>query len=146
MKFSNVPIVNNIKLDISVDENIMYVDKSIMNNAYYIETVDDDTYVYTKPNMGYWTKTKAKLTNTEYLDAVSDESLDVLFDFRNYERVDYEENTYRLRIDVIVDGFDDVIVVVDENSCTFEMEYEELGCDLKIIISKVGEVELTLPL
>ena len=56
-----------------------------------------------------------------------------------------KENTYKQKKDVTFDNFEDVTITIEEDSCTIEMMSTDEGYGVKLVISKIGEIELTLP-
>ena len=55
--------------------------------------------------------------------------------------------SFKLKNDVKIDGFDDVVVKITDNAFIIEaaMNVDGLVCDVEIEIFDIGEVELTLP-
>ncbi len=128
-----------------VDGNIQYISAALFDTEEYTETVGNVKYSYTKNDDGTWSKTQ----DTEEVDdtgtTVDDETLEILFNPDNYEKVDGEKNTYKQKKGISFDDFEDVVMTIEEDSCTMEMVDIETGYDVKIVISKIGEIKLTLP-
>lgn len=140
---SNVPLFGTFTMTTKVDGNIQYTPAVMFNEEEYTETVGDVQYKYTKNDEGKWIKTQSE-AEEDSSGITSDESMDDLFNPQNYKKVKGEKNTYKQKEDVTFDNFKDVIMTVEENSCTIEMVSTE-GYDVKLVVSKIGEIELTLP-
>ena len=67
------------------------------------------------------------------------------FDPDNYEWVRGEKFTFQQKDDVTFEDYEDVVLTIEDNSCTIEMVTLEGGYNVKIVISDIGEVDLTLP-
>ena len=141
---SNVPLFGTITMTTKVDGNIQYNPAFMFNKEEYIETVGDTKYKYTKNEDGTWSK--AQDTEEEDDSSVtSDKTMEELFNPDNYEKVKDKENTYKQKKDVTFDNFEDVTITIEEDSCTIEMMSTDAGYGAKLVISKIGEIELTLP-
>ena len=141
---SNIPLFGTITITTKVDGNIQYTPAIMFNEEEYIETVGDPKYKYTKNEDGTWSKTQ----DTEEEDdssVTSDKTMEELFNPDNYEKVKDKENTYKQKKDVTFDNFEDVTITIEEDSCTIEMMSTDEGYGVKLVISKIGEIELTLP-
>ena len=141
---SNVPLFGTITMTTKVDGNIQYTPAIMFNEEEYIETVGDTKYKYTKNEDGTWSKTQ----DTEEEDdssVTSDKTMEELFNPDNYEKVKDNENTYKQKKDVTFDNFEDVTITIEEDSCTIEMMSTDEGYGVKLVISKIGKIELTLP-
>ena len=70
-----------------------------------------------------------------------------LLDPEKYEKVDGKEYTYKQKEDVTFENFEDVMIVVTDETVTVTMYFyiEGIGFPTKIVITNIGEVELTLP-
>lgn len=145
---SGIPVFGSLTMIYKVDGNIQYVPavELMEQPEYYLEVVGDTAYQYTKNIYGRWTKKQVTLEENS-TDFTSEQMLNELFNSDNYEKVKDEDNTYRQKKDVVFDGFDEVTIFVGENSCTLEMNitYSGITVATKLVISKIGEVELTLP-
>ena len=110
-----------------------------MGETTYTETVSETIkYEYTENEDGTWSKEVKKEETSD------DETLfDVLLP-ENFEKVKGEENKYRQKADVEFDEYQDVEITIEEGSYTLEMVSED-GYATTIVISKIGEIELTLP-
>ena len=125
-----------------VDGNVEYYEDST-GEVYYVETVDQTEYTYTKDESGKWIKTAAPVEE----DSSTDSDIWELFNYDNYEKVRGEKNTYRQKENCEIMGYDDLEHYIDKDTCVIrgEMIIEGISCDFKLVISQVGEVELTLP-
>lgn len=140
---SNVPLFGTLTITTKVDGNIQYTPAIMFSSEEYIETVGDIEYKYTKNDDGKWTKTE-KAKEDDSSSVASPESIDAFFNPENYEVIKGEENSFKQKKDVVFENFEDVVLTIEENSCTFEMMSVE-GYGVKLVFSKIGEVELTLP-
>ena len=142
----DVPLFGTFTMTTKVDGNIQYTPAVMFSEEEYVETVGDVKYKYTKDDSGKWTKEKEE-TNDDDSSIYGDESMEQLFNPDNYEKVNGEENTYKQKSDVTFNDYEDVKITIEDNSCTIEMNAISDGMTfgVKIVISKIGEVELTLP-
>lgn len=143
---SDIPLFGTFTMTTKVDGNIQYTPAVMFNEEEYIETVGDVKYKYTKDDAGKWTKAKEDSTDDDS-SVYDDESMKKLFNPDNYEKVKGEENTYKQKSDVEFDDCEDVKITIEEDSCTIEMKAISDGMTfgVKIVISKIGEIELKLP-
>lgn len=135
---SDIPLLGTITMKTEVYGNIQYNPEGIFNEEEYIEIVGDAKYKYTKNEDGTWSKTRD-------IDEADDFDLEELFNSDNYEKAKDKESTYKQKKDVIFDDFEDVVMTIDEDVCTIEMVSKDDGYGVKLIISKIGKIELTLP-
>ena len=144
---SDVPFLGTFTITTKVDGNIQYTPAVMFNEEEYIETVGDVEYKYTKDDSGKWTKTKVEDTDDDSSSIYGDDSLNKLFNPDNYEKVKGEENTYKQKDDVDFEDYENVKITIEDDSCTIEMSAisEGMTFGVKIVISKIGEIELTLP-
>lgn len=141
---SDVPLFGTITMTTKVDGNIQYTPAIMFTEEEYIETVGDTKYKYTKNEDGTW----SKIQDTEEEDdssVTSDKAMEEFFNPDNYEKVKDKENTYKQKKDATFDHFEDVVITIEEDSCTIEMMSTDEGYGVKLVISKIGEIELTLP-
>ena len=143
---SDVPLFGTFTMTTKVDGNIQYTPAVMFSEEEYTETVDGIKYKYTKDDSGKWTKEKEE-TNDDDSSIYGDESMAKLFNPDNYEKVKGEENTYKQKSDVTFDDYEDVKITIEDDSCTIEMKAISDGMTfgVKIVISKIGEIELMLP-
>ena len=71
--------------------------------------------------------------------------MEQLFNPENYDKVKDKDQTYKQKEDVSFDEYKDIVMTIEENSCTIEMVSIDEGYSMKIVISKIGEIKLTLP-
>ena len=146
MTMSNVPFIGTYTMTIKVDGNISYVPETLINEEEYAEVVGDIAYSYKKNSYGKWKKTQYSLE--DYDSLYDDQSMENLFNPEKFEKAEDKENTYyKQKKDTTFDDFEDVVITINENSCTIETKCTEDGItfDVKIVLSKIGEIELTLP-
>ena len=143
---SDVPLFGTFTMTTQVDGNIQYTPAVLFSEEEYTETVDGVKYTYTKDDSGKWTKEKDETTDDDSSVWV-DESMQQLFNPDNFEKVKGEENTFVQKSDVTFDDYEDVKITITDDSCTMEMKTTSEGVTygIKIVISKIGEIELTLP-
>ena len=142
---SDIPLFGTLSFATKVDGNIQYTPSVMFSEEEYTETVGDVTYKYTKDSSGKWTKTTVEVSDEES-DILAGQ-LESLFVSDNFEKVDGEENTFKQKSGVNFDNFEDVKITIAEDSCTIEMKANSEGMlmGVKIVVSKIGEIELTLP-
>ena len=143
---SDIPLLGTMTVTTMVDGNIEYTPAVLFDSEKYVETVGDVQYTYTKNDDGKWKKTE-ETVEEDSSSVTSDESMAEFFNPDNYEKVKDEENTYKQKKDVVFDNFSDVVMTIGENTCIIEMTATSDGMTFKtkIVISKIGEVDLTLP-
>ena len=142
---SDVPFFGTFTMTTKVDGNIQYTPAVMFDEEEYIETVGDVKYKYTKDDSGKWTKEKEDSPDDSSI--YDDESMEKLFNPDNYEKEKGEENIYKQKSDVEFDDYEDVKITIEEDSCTIEMKAisDGLTFGVKIVISKIDEIELKLP-
>ena len=140
---SDIPFLGTMKMTTKVDGNVQYTPAVLTEPESYVEIFDDYQYVYTKTDDGSWTKSKEALDNDS--DALGD--YEELLDPKNYEKVKGEKKTYKQKDDVEFDNFDDVVIEITDDGLIIKasMEADGITCDVKIEISDIGEIDLTLP-
>jgi hypothetical protein len=126
--------------------------ETVFEPEQYIEKVGDIEYSYSKDDNGDWVKTQVEEEEEDSSDNSDDNALAQLFDPENYEPVEGKENTYRQKAGVSFEDLDgmqveDVVISIDDTSCTIEMTatIEGMVVGMKLVFSKIGEIELTLP-
>lgn len=142
---SDIPFIGTMTIMRQKDGNITYSPTVLFGSATYTETVGDVTYTYTENEDGTWTKTQSE--NDDSSDVVGDNEMAELFNPDNFEKVKDEKNTYKQKSDVKFDTMEDVVIVITDDECTITLNFinEGLVCPTKVVISKIGEIELTLP-
>ena len=141
---SNVPLFGTITMTTKYDGNIQYTPAVMFSEEEYIEKVGNVEYKYTKNDSGKWIKTQNS-TENDSSGVIGDKTLEKLFNPDNYEKVKDKENTFKQKKGVSFDKFEDVVMTIEDKSCTIEMVSTDDGYGVKVIISKIGEIELTLP-
>lgn len=141
---SDIPFFGTITIQTKQDGNISYT--SGFGEESYTETVGDDVYEYTKDSSDNWIK--EKLESDDESDSTSDQLTDdfeELFNPENYDKV--EKNKYEQKSNVHFDDYDNVVITIDDDTYTIEMDMSSEGMVMhaKIVISKIGAVELVLP-
>ncbi len=131
-----------------MDGNIQYTPASMFGEEQYVETVGNVQYRYTKDDSDNWTKTQVEESaDDDSSNMFTSEVLEQLFNPDNYEKAAGEENAFKQKSDVEFEEFEDVTIRVEDTSCTIEMTASSNGMTfgVKLVLSKLGEVELTLP-
>ena len=143
---SDVPLFGTFTMTTQIDGNIQYTPKILFNDEEYIETVGDVKYKYTKNESGKWSKEIDNEADNDSM-GVSDDSMEDFFNPDNFEKVKDAENTYKQKEGVNFDEYNDVKIIINDDSCTIEMSATSEGMvfGVKIVISKINEIELTLP-
>ena len=142
---SDVPLLGTFTITEKVDGNITYTPAVLFDGECYTETVGNVVYTYTQNEDGTWTKSQSETDDSS--SVWSDDNMNDLFNPDNFEKVKGEKNTYKQKAGVVFDTMDDVVIVVTDESCTINMSMvvDGLTCGVKIVISKLGAIDLTLP-
>ena len=149
MRMYNVPIVGDVSFKMEVDGNIRYIPAVLELDIEecYIETVGKTTYQYTMSSYknAEWKKTNYNDENSLIIS--TSDLIHTLFNPRDYEKVSGEEDTYKFKSNVVVSDFEDAVMKIKKDTCTIEgkMTIEGYTRDIKITISKIGEIKLALP-
>jgi len=127
-----------------VDGNIAYTsaNETLGTPETYVEEIDDEIYEYKKDSSGKWRKSK----QVDNEDDWTDELLDLL-DSKNYEKIKGEKNKYRQKDSVVFESFDEVRITVEKDAMIIKCEVvsEGVTMDLKLVFSKIGQINLELP-
>ena len=145
---SGIPIFGAVALTCEVDGNIQHIPAANFVSESYIETVGDKRYTYTKDDTGKWTKTESDVDEDDLFGNLQEnETFQELLNLENYEEVEGKKNVYRQKEDVAFDGFKNVTITLEKGTCTIEMILYTSGMalDTVIVISNIGEMNLTLP-
>lgn len=135
--------IGKVTQTIHVDGNIMYYleNETLGTDEYYVQSIDDYEVVYEKKGIyPRWTKS-IKEDNGINLEKNN------IFNVDYYEKDKEEKNVYHQKKDIVFDNFDDVTISVLEDSMVIEclMTIDLSECEVKIVISEIGEHSLTLP-
>jgi hypothetical protein len=146
---SGIPLLGSISFEQSVDGNVKYSPASFLSAEKYEETLDDGKYVYTKNSSGEWTKKKSDGEGGT-IDNITNElfgDIDELTNPKNYKKVKGEKNKYEQKDGVIFDSCSNVVITIEEDKVTVVMtiDFSDMELPATVIISEIGEVELTLP-
>ena len=146
---SGIPILGSISLERMVDGNVTYTSAFLLSSEQFIEVVGEDTYLYTKSSDGTWTRKKTDSSSNTADDMIEDliGDVDELTNPKNYERVKGEKYKYKQKDDVDFGGCKDVVITIADDTVTVEMTVSFQGMEMPatVVISRIGEVELTLP-
>ena len=145
---SGIPIFGAVALTCEVDGNIQHIPAANFVSESYIETVGDKRYTYTKDDTGKWTKTESDVDEDDLFGNLQEnEAFQELMNLENYEEVEGKKNVYRQKEDVAFDGFKNVTITLEKDTCTIEMILYTSGMalDTVIVISNIGKMDLTLP-
>lgn len=142
---TNIPLFGTVAMTTQIDGNIQYNSGTFFSDEEYIEIYETVQYKYTKGVNGKWSKSIYTDFNDDKL--IDDEMMEQLFNPQNYEKVRGEKYTYKQKADVNFDNCKDVTITITQEQCSIEMQTTSQGMvvDLELVISKLGEVELTLP-
>lgn len=143
---SDIPLFGTISMQIKMDGNVTYTPAVLFGEETYTERVGNDVYTYTKDANGNWMKVKQE--NTAGSDSTANqfaEDFVELLNPKNYKKDG--KNKYVQKDDVDFESYDNVVITFENDSCIIEMDVISGGMILrtKIVISDVGDVELTLP-
>lgn len=110
-------------------------------DEYYEEIVDDYCITYQKNESGRWKKSISDQQST------TDSTFDDIWNMDNFERDKTNKNVYRQKKTVIFETMDDVVLTFEDDSAVVEgsMVFEGEKCDVKMVISDLGKIQLTLP-
>lgn len=128
-----------------VDGKIIHVPDTFFSEEYYLETIGNVHYKYTKDKNGIWSK---KLSEDDSISNLLDEeTIKQLVDPDNYELVEGTENVYRQKADTHFEYFKNVTLTLEEDSCKIEMITlaGDMLLETQIVISEIGEMDLELP-
>ncbi len=146
LTMKDVPFLGTLTMTTQRDGNIGYTPAVLFSEEEYTETVGETKYKYTKNDNGKWIKSEVESVEDD--DSITGEDqMDDLFDPDNYEKVKDEKNTYKQKDDADFGEFKDIVMTVDDDSCVIKGNVISKGvtCPVTIEISKIGEIELTLP-
>lgn len=141
----DLPFFGTVTMVSKHDGNIDYTAGSLISEETYTETLDDVKYKYTKNENGKWTKALSENDKDDSED--SNDFTKLMENPDNFEAVEGKPNTYKQKSSVVFDEVDNVTITIEEESCTIEMMMitEDLTCRCVVVISHIGEIELTLP-
>ena len=145
---SGIPLFGSVALTCEVDGNVQHIPAATFISEQYIETVGDKRYTYTKDDAEKWTKTESDVDDDDMLSNLQDsEIFKELMNLDNYEEVEGKKNVYRQKEGVEFDGFKDVTITLEKDSCTITMILytSGLALDTVIVISNIGKTNVTLP-
>ncbi len=134
------------------DGNLFYQSYFMWPVEHYIETVDGKQYVYQSdinfPNDPSKPWTKYELEEGTQFSLIPDYTLEAfLSNVNNFVKIEGEENKYKLQDGVEIPYCNNIVITLDETSCTIELNaYFLYGyTDIIVVITNFGGVELTLP-
>ena len=141
--------VGSFSFEQKVDGNVTYTSSFLLSPEQYKEVVGDEAYIYTKNSSGEWTKKKSENSGNAMNDMLEElvGDLDELTNPKNYKKVKGEKNKYAQKDNVNFEGCKDVVITIEEDKVIVEMiiDFEGLNFHTTVVISEIGEVELTLP-
>lgn len=125
------------------DGNVTCKDGSALDNPTYTETIDNVKYEYTKEN-DKWIK--KKLSNTDKDIFSKNNVMTTYLNPDNFEKAEDSENVYKSKVGIDIEELgEEVTITVEDTRCTLEAKDKEIGLNTTITISKLGEIEITLP-
>ena len=151
MSVTGVPLLDELAITFSVDENVKHFSETLLTNEIYVETLDGKSYVYTKSLLGdEWEKAEMDALSvdlSDFSDILSEDAVESLLDIRNYDISVDDELVLTQKEDVEFDFCKDVVLTVSSDSCSFELtvEFLEVECTATVVISNIGKVNLSLP-
>ena len=142
MTMYDIPKYGTVTLTMEFDRNIAHVSAS--DEEFYLEEIDDKTFTYAKSSYEQeWKKYPNSSPNEDYYSA---DFANPFFDSEKYKEIEGEENTYKQKESVKFDDFENVIITInDDESCAIRGIMSSTDIEFKIVISKIGEIDLTLP-
>ena len=140
-----IPLFGSIAFVVEMDGNVTHIPDLYFVEECYVEKVGDETFNYTKDESGKWVKTKND--DDSVSDLLDEDALKELIDHNNYELVEGTKNVYRQKESVQFENFKNVTITLEKDSCTIEMisYMEGMALETQIVISKIGQVDITLP-
>ena len=140
-----IPLFGSIAFVVEMDGNVTHIPDLYFVEECYVEKVGDETFNYTKDESGKWVKTKND--DGSVSDLLDEDALKKLIDHNNYELVEGTTNVYRQKESVQFENFKNVTITLEKDSCTIEMisYMEGMALETQIVISKIGQVDITLP-
>lgn len=145
---SGIPIFGSVALTCEVDGNVQHIPGATFVSEQYIETVDGKRYTYTQDDSGKWIKTESSADSGDMLSNLQNsESFQQLMNVENYEAVEGKKNVYRQKDGVEFEGFKNVVITLEKDTCTIQMILYTGGMALEtvILISNIGKMDVTLP-
>jgi len=143
----DLPIFGTVSVLYQFDDNIVYTPGVFGSGESYTKQVGDITYTYEKDDNGKWVR-NAETTDEEEEDDLANGGFVDWLDSESYEKVEGEKNTYKQKDDVDFEDIEDVVLTLDDDSCTIEgvMIVDGVSSyEIKIVISKIGEMDLSVP-
>lgn len=143
---TDVPLLGTFTTTTKIDGNIQYTPAVLFSSEQYTEISGNVKNVYTKGDDGKWTK-EVETVEEESDDMFDDQFVLQIFNPDNYEEVKGEKNTYKQKAGVTFDGYEDVTLIITDESCTIQMKANSDGLvfGVTIVISEIGKIDLTLP-
>ena len=141
---SDIPFLGSLTVETKQDGNVFYMKG--LGSETYTETVGQDVYEYSKDISGNWIKTKIEggesdeeSTKDKFAGFFAD-----LADPEKYTRV--ADNRYEQKEGVQFKNCDNVSITIVDGECIIEMEVIYIvEVHATIVVSDIGEVEITLP-
>ena len=149
----NIPMMGDLVTTVQYDGDIMYQPSTEFSDEIYMVGPDKDykLTVYSKDGSGVWTKTEMEYGGTEE-DMMSAIELVDICDADKYEKVKGEKHVYKQKEDVVFDGCEDVTITVKDDTYIIKMRVKMASSygggtmlDAELVLSRFGEIELTLP-
>ena len=145
---SGIPLFGSVALTCEVDGDVMHIPQATFVSEQYIESVDNKRYTYTKDDAGKWTRTESDDGADSLLSGLQDnETFQKLMNLDNYEEVEGEKNVYRQKEGVELENFKNIQITIEKDTCTIQaiLYTDGMALDTIIVISKIGEMDVTLP-
>ena len=142
----DIPFLGTLTMQEKVDGNVTYTPAVLFGEESYTERVGDDVYTYTKDSNDKWVKEKEESSGAT--DSTANNFAEDFADLLNPKNYKKEsKNKYVQKDDVKFDAYDNVVITIDDDCLTIEMDVISEGMTFrtKIVISDIGDVELTLP-
>ena len=145
----NISGVEKASFGMEVDGNIQYIQEvaELGIKESYIETIGKRTFLYTMTSSQNATWKKTNYNDEIPLIISTNDLIHTFFNPRDYEKVSGEKNTYKFKSNVNGGGFEDAVLKIEKDTCTIEVKMDIYGYtpDVQMIISKIGEIKLALP-
>ena len=139
---------DSISGSVEVDGDLCYMPKTDLNSGEcYTQAVDSEKEIKILKSHSGWEKTNFAVWKKPIWRVVTNETLEDLLDADRYSESG-AENTYEQKRTAAFDGIEDVVIFLDDDSFAIEATVTSgnyKGYDVKIVFSKIGDVEVTLP-
>ncbi len=143
---SKIPLIGKMRVNISMDGNVLYIPGNVLLGESYIEIADEKAYIYVQDSSGNWIREEMSESDMSEEDKEKLlEDIKGLFDWHNYDTV--TKGQYKQKDSVEFNNFENSAITISEGEYAIELELktEEGNIPIRVVISNLGGAELTLP-